>query len=96
MRCAQRFADQMAEHGLRLRGGIHTGECLRRGQDVTGMAVVIANRIMAEAPGGEIWVSSTVRDLTIGSGLMFEPLGTFDLKGVPDNWPVFRATAGQA
>lgn len=95
VRCAQNFAGQLADHGLKVRAGVHTGECLRRGDDVTGMAVVIANRIMAQAPGGEIWVSGTVRDLTVGSGLEFEPLGSFELKGVPDNWPVFRAPAAR-
>lgn len=93
VQCAQSFGAELSNHGLKMRSGVHTGECLRRDQDVTGMAVVIANRIMAQVPGGEVWVSGTVRDLTVGSGIEFEPLGSFELKGVPDVWPLYRAGA---
>jgi len=76
--------------GLTLRAGIHTGECLRRGEDVSGMAINIAARIMDAAPGGEVWVSGTVRDLVVGAGLSFAPLGSHVLRGVPGEWPLHK------
>ena len=75
--------------GLRCRTGIHTGECERRGDDLSGMAVHIASRIMSEADGGKIACSGTVRDLAVGSGLEFNALGERSLKGVPGEWPLF-------
>jgi len=79
--------------GLEARAGVHIGECLRRGADVSGLAINIAARIMNAAPGGEIWVSGTVRDLVVGAGLGFEALGPRPLKGVPGAWPLHRLVA---
>ena len=61
----------------------------RRGDDITGMAVVIARRICDLASAGEILVSRTVTDLVVGSGLTFAERGTHALKGVPDEWQLF-------
>lgn len=88
---AAREAAEGAERlGLRLRAGVHTGECLRRGADVSGISVAIAARILEGAGPSEIRVSGTVRDLVVGSGLAFEALGTAPLKGVPGDWPLHR------
>lgn len=76
--------------GLQIRAGIHTGECLRHADDVTGLAVTIGARIADTAQGDEIRVSGTVRDLVVGSGLAFEPLGPHVLKGIPEEWPLHR------
>ncbi len=76
--------------GLTVRCGIHTGECETEGSRLTGLAVHIAARVMAEAAPGEIAVTSTVRELTGGSGLHFAELGAKHLKGVPDTWRLYR------
>jgi pimeloyl-ACP methyl ester carboxylesterase len=91
--CAAAIQAEAVGMGLTVRAGIHAGECLRRKGDVTGMAVNIAARILDLAPGGEGWVSGTVRDLVVGSGLRFEPMGARALKGVPDDWPLYRVVA---
>jgi class 3 adenylate cyclase len=69
--------------GLEVRAGIHTGECERRGDDPGGMAVHIGARVAALAAPGEILVSSTVRDLTVGSNFEFDDKGEHELKGIP-------------
>lgn len=91
---AVRFAAAMAEEaqacGLAIRTGIHTGECEAVGNDLIGMAVNIAARITAAAQAGEVLVSSTVRDLVVGSGLGFAAAGERELKGVPGPWMLYR------
>jgi len=77
--------------GIELRAGIHTGEIQLMASDVTGMAVHIASRVMAQAGPGEIWSTSTVRDLVSGSGITFEDQGTFKLKGTSREWQLFQA-----
>jgi class 3 adenylate cyclase/pimeloyl-ACP methyl ester carboxylesterase len=75
--------------GVSLRAGLHTGEIERRGDDVGGIGVHIAARVAALAESGQILVTRTVRDLTVGSQLEFEERGTHTLKGVPDAWQLF-------
>lgn len=87
---AAEIRDQTAQLGLKIRAGIHTGECLRRDRDLTGLAVTISARIADSADADEIRVSGTVRDLVVGSGREFAPLGTHALKGIPDEWPLHR------
>ena len=90
---AARFASDLGRElqplELQLRAGIHTGEVETRGDDLGGIAVHIAARISALAGAGEILTSRTLRDLTAGSGLIFEDRGAFALKGVPDEWQVY-------
>ena len=74
---------------LEIRAGIHTGECEIEGTSLTGMAVHIASRIQATALPGEILVSSTVKDLAVGSTLRFTDRGERQLKGVPDAWRLY-------
>lgn len=90
--CARDIQTAAADLGLSVRAGIHTGECLRRGNDVSGLAVTIAARILDTTPGGECRVSSALRDLVVGSGLEFAPAGTHALKGVPGDWDLFSVT----
>ncbi len=91
---AVRFAAAMARSawhcGLRLRAGIHTGECEAVRGDLFGLAVNVAARVTALADPGDVLVSSTVKDLIIGSGLSFSPRGEHQLKGVPGRWAVYR------
>ncbi len=84
----------LATRGIRIRAGIHTGECERRGEEWSGMAVHTGARIGALAGAGEVLASRTVRDLSAGSGLTFESLGPQRLKGIPDEIDVYRVTAG--
>jgi class 3 adenylate cyclase len=87
--CADSLTRAMRPLGLEVRAGVHTGECERRGQDVGGIAVHIGARIMSLAAPGEVLVSSTVKDLVIGSGLSFEERGTHRLRGAPDEWRLY-------
>jgi class 3 adenylate cyclase len=80
--------------GIEIRAGCHTGEIELCGDDVSGMAVNIAARVADVAGPSEVLVSSTVKDLTAGSGLAFQDLGEHGLKGVPDPWRLYRATSG--
>ena len=92
IRCAVAIRDGLAEIGLEVRAGLHTGEIELRGDDIAGLAVHIGARISALANAGEVLVSSTVKDLVAGSGLTFEDRGSQVLKGVPGEWHVFAAT----
>ena len=87
--CAQAIAEGVRQFGLEIRTGIHTGQCERRGDDLAGMAVHIGARVGAAAGAGEILVSSTVRDLVVGSGIEFADRGVRELKGVPGEWRVY-------
>ncbi|HET8862616.1 MAG TPA: adenylate/guanylate cyclase domain-containing protein [Solirubrobacterales bacterium] len=89
IRCATAIDEAVPEIGLEVRAGIHTGEVELIGDDVGGMAVNIGARIGALADPGEVLVSSTVRELVVGSGLDFAERGTHTLKGAPDEWRLF-------
>lgn len=91
--CAQALARDAKALGLELRTGIHTGECECRGDDLAGMAVHLAARIMAESVPGSIFASRTVKDLAVGSGLSFTPVGRRKLRGFPGSWEIY-ALAG--
>ena len=84
-----------ASLGLEVRAGLHTGECELVDGKVAGIAVHIGARIAAEAPPGEVLVSSTVRDIVAGSRLTFQDRGKHNLKGIPGDWHLY-AVAGQA
>ena len=89
VRCARRICDAVRGVGLDVRAGVHTGECERSGEKLAGIAVHIGARVMAQAQPGEVLVSSTVRDLVTGSGLVFEERGAHSLKGVPGQWQLY-------
>ena len=76
--------------GIDMRAGLHTGEITVKGDDIAGIGVHIASRVMDHTPDGSVAVSSTVKDLTVGSSIQYEPLGTFDLKGVPGEWNLYE------
>ena len=95
IRCAAAIRDAVRGIGLDVRTGVHTGEVELIGDDVGGMAVNIGARIGALADPGEVLVSSTVRELVVGSGLDFAERGSHALKGAPDEWRLF-AVAGEA
>jgi class 3 adenylate cyclase len=89
VRCAAALSDAVTSHGVRVRIGLHTGECEIIGDDIGGMAVHIAARVGALAQAGEVLVSATTYGTVVGAGLSFEPRGEHRLKGVPGQWPVF-------
>jgi class 3 adenylate cyclase len=93
VRCARSLLEAVADLGVELRAGVHTGEVELRDDDVGGLAVHIAARVEAKAEPGEVLVSRTVKDLVVGSGLTFTDRGTHALKGVADEWQLF-AVAG--
>jgi len=93
IRCAEVIRDELAGQGIEVRAGLHTGECEVIGDDVGGMAVHIGARVGALAAPGEVLVSSTVRDLVVGSGIEFAERGTRELKGVPGEWRLFAVAS---
>jgi class 3 adenylate cyclase/pimeloyl-ACP methyl ester carboxylesterase len=94
LRAADALHDAVQQLGIELRAGLHTGECeLLPDDDVGGIAVHIAARISAQAHAGETLVSSTVRDLVVGSGMAFDDRGLHDLKGVPEPWRILALAA---
>ena len=93
VRCGLAICEDARALGLDVRVGIHTGEVELDGPALRGIAVHIGARVMAKAGAGEVLVSSTVRDLVAGSGLVFESRGQHELKGVPGAWQVFAASA---
>jgi class 3 adenylate cyclase/pimeloyl-ACP methyl ester carboxylesterase len=90
IRCATALTKAVGRLGLHIRTGIHTGECERMADKVSGIGVVIGARVGALAGPGEILVSRTVRDLVVGSDLSFEDAGEHELRGVPDRWHLYR------
>lgn len=96
VRCARAICESMGRLGIDLRAGLHTGEIEPDGDDVAGLAVAIGARVGALAGPSEVLVSSTVKDLVIGSGLSFEDRGEHTLKGVPDAWHLYALSQSLA
>ena len=88
IRCAMSIRDAVQALGIEVRAGLHTGECEIRGDDIGGIGVHIGARVSGLAGPNEVLVSSTLRDLVIGSGLEFEDRGAHQLKGVPGEWHI--------
>ncbi len=88
VRCAVAMVVAARNAGLELRAGLHAGEVELRGEDIGGLAVHIASRVTTMAGPGEVLVTGTVRDLVVGSGIVFDDRGRHNLKGVPDEWQV--------
>ena len=101
IRCAEAVRADAEALGIEIRAGIHTGECELLDNDIGGIAVHIAARILGQAGAGEILVSRTVRDLVVGSGTGFQDRGNVELRGVPGIWQLLAvdrhgAPAGSA
>jgi class 3 adenylate cyclase/pimeloyl-ACP methyl ester carboxylesterase len=93
IRCAMAIRDAVQALGIEVRAGLHTGECEVRGDDIGGIGVHIGARVSALAGPNDVLVSSTLRDLVIGSGLEFEVRGAYELKGVPGEWHLFAVAS---
>jgi class 3 adenylate cyclase len=89
VRCAAAIRDAVPELGLEIRAGIHTGEIEKRDDSIAGLAVHIGARVGALAGPSQVFVTSTVKDLTTGSGIAFVDLGLHTLKGVPNQWRIY-------
>ena len=94
VRCACAIRDAARSAGIEIRAGVHTGECLVSGNDLQGVAVNLAHRVMEKAGTGEVLVSSTVRDLTVGSGIRYRDRGLSSLKGIEGKWNLLEVESG--
>jgi class 3 adenylate cyclase len=90
--CARKLHRDLQQLGIHVRTGIHVGEIELRGDDVAGIAVNVAARVMGQAAGGDTLVTSVVRDLSAGSGFTFNDLPPTHLKGVDGEWTVCVVT----
>jgi class 3 adenylate cyclase len=93
VKCAQAIVEAVQQLGLEIRAGLHTGEVEMIDGKVGGLAVHIGARVGALAGPSEVFVSQTVKDLVVGSGLAFEDAGEHELKGVPDRWRLYRVVS---
>ena len=89
IRCAQELRSASASLGVAIRAGLHTGEIELRGDDVGGVAVHVASRVLGTAGPDEIVVSRVLPDLVAGAGLSFAPRGPHELKGLDGAWELF-------
>ena len=94
VKCAQGICEAVRQLGLEVRAGCHTGEIEQLGADIRGVAVHIGARVGALAGPSEVLVTSTVKDLVAGSGLVFDDRGERRLKGVPEAWHLYALAAG--
>jgi class 3 adenylate cyclase len=92
--CALAVAREAKALNFEIRAGLHTGEIEPNGEKVAGIAVHIGARVMAQAGPSQVLVSATVKDLTAGAGIGYEPHGVYALKGVPGEWVLHRALEG--
>ena len=92
IRCARELIASSEARSIRVRAGLHTGECEVMGDDIGGIAVHIAARVSAHATAGEVLVSRTVKDLVAGSAIQFSDRGTHALKGISDPWQLHAVT----
>jgi len=90
VRCAAAIRDAARALGVEVRAGVHTGECVARGDDLGGVAIHIAARVSALADTNEVFVSQTVKDLVAGSGIELVDRGAHSLKGVPGEWGIYE------
>lgn len=87
--CAVALRARLEELGLEVRMGVHLGEIERRGEDVAGVAVHLAARVMAAADGGEILTSAAIPLATMGGGFSFQSCGHRTLKGFDEEFELF-------
>jgi class 3 adenylate cyclase len=92
IRCALGMEPALARLQLSVRAGLHTGEVEERGEDIGGIAVHAASRVMSNAGPGEVLVSRVVADLVAGSGIGFTDRGETELKGMPGTWRLLAAS----
>lgn len=94
LQCAGALAVAVADLGLQIRAGVHTGMVDMRGDDVAGLAVHVAARVLAMADASEVLVTRTVRDVLLGLDVKLEPRGAYELKGVPERIELYALVGG--
>lgn len=94
--CALSMKEDLAEIGVSIRAGLHTGEVEIRDNELGGLAVNIASRVMGAAEAGGVMVSRTVKDLVVGSKLEFFSCGAHELKGVEGEWDLYEVTGNRS
>ena len=92
IRCAASVAEAMSSLGIEVRAGLHTGELEVMDNDLGGLAVHIAARVLDRASPSEVLVSGTVKDLVVGSGIEFDDRGAHELRGVPGEWRLYAVS----
>ncbi len=95
LQCAEALITGLEAIGLPIRAGLHVGEVVNRGDDVTGIAVNIAARVMDKAKSGQALLTQTVKDLTGGSNIEFQSVGQYELKGLPEKFELFTPLSSQ-
>ncbi len=90
LHAAVRLRDELASMGIAIRSGLHVGEISALRENISGLAVNIAARVMGEAAPGEILASRTVRDLLTGAPTSFEDAGMHTLRGIEEPWQLYR------
>lgn len=93
IRCAQEIREAVKPLGIEIRAGIHTGEVERMGNELGGVAVHLASRVTDHAGADAIFVTGTVKDLVVGSGIEFEDRGPHVLKGLEGEWRLYSVRA---
>jgi len=96
LQCALALVAALEAIGLPIRAGLHVGEVVSRGGDVTGIAVNIAARVMEKASAGEVLTTRTLKDLTGGSEIAFASRGEHALKGLNSQFELFSPKRGWA
>lgn len=94
-RCGLELVTALSTRGIPIRVGLHIGECERRGEEWSGLAVHLGARIGVLAGQGDVLTSRTVRDLCAGSGLVFEDIGVHRLKGLPEDVSIYRVSVAR-
>jgi class 3 adenylate cyclase/alpha-beta hydrolase superfamily lysophospholipase len=92
IRCALGMQAALSRLHISVRAGLHTGEVEERGEDIGGIAVHAAARVMSNAAAGQVLVSRVVADLVAGSGINFADQGETTLKGLPGAWRLLAAS----
>jgi class 3 adenylate cyclase len=93
LRCGLALCGIARRQGVEIRVAVHTGEVEVRGEDIGGIGVHIASRVLSSAGSGAVVVTRTVRDLATGTDVEFTPIGTVSLRGVPGDWELFTAAS---
>ncbi len=90
--CACGLSERVKTLDIEIRTGLHTGEIEVRGDDISGLAVHVASRIMDHADANEVLVSRIVTDLVAGSeSFDFNQRGEHTLKGLSGSWQLLSA-----
>ena len=93
VRCASAIVESIPAIGINARAGLHVGEVEVTANDVNGIAVHVAARVVATAAPNQVLVSSTVKDLVAGSNLKFQDHGSHTFKGLDDKVRLFEVVA---